>query len=59
MTLHAEPDEVRATVVCRAKGCRGGGWWGDAAPERCPSCGGRLIEVAPTYVIDLPGVDGR
>jgi hypothetical protein len=51
---------IRRTLVCRnvlevRQGrenimCPGGGWWGAAVPTRCSRCGGKLTELAPTYV---------
>jgi hypothetical protein len=54
---------LRHTVVCRnlvptrdpkePKSCGGGGWWGDAIPNRCPKCKGRLTDLAVTVVVPI------
>lgn len=54
---------IRRTVVCRNQidltpkrepiYCKGGGWWGDTVPSRCPRCGGELTDLAPTMVIPI------
>lgn len=53
---------IRRTVVCRnvlevrpgrEPHMCGGGWWGPQVPARCPRCGGRLTDLAPTLVIAL------